>query len=102
MKNLKFLFLLVAAMIFAIPSQMSAQKKDKPVYQIVDDVEAPHTIVQNQAKSGTCWCFAGTGFVEAEILRKYDVKLNLSEMYFVRWAYTKKFNRFVMGVRCGK
>ena len=95
MKNLKFLFLLVAAMIFAIPSQMSAQKKDKPVYQIVDDVEAPHTIVQNQAKSGTCWCFAGTGFVEAEILRKYDVKLNLSEMYFVRWAYTKKFNRFV-------
>ena len=95
MKNLKLLILLVAAMIFAIPAQMSAQKKDKPVYQIVDDVEVPHTIVQNQAHSGTCWCFAGTGFVEAEILRKYDVKLNLSEMYFVRWAYTKKFDRFI-------
>ena len=93
MKTLKIAVLLVASMLFAIP--MQAQKDEKPVYQITDDVEVPHTIVQNQAKSGTCWCFAGTGFVEAEILRKYDVKLNLSEMFFVRWAYTKKFDRFV-------
>lgn len=93
MKNFKHLILLATAMIFAISSQ--AQKEEKPVYQFTDDVEVPHTIVQNQAKSGTCWCFAGTGFVEAEILRKYDVKLNLSEMFSVRWAYTKKFDRFV-------
>ena len=93
MKNLKHVFLLAFAMLFAISAQ--AQKNDKAVYQIVDDVEVPHTIVQNQAQSGTCWCFAGTGFVEAEILRKYDERLNLSEMYFVRWAYTQKFHRFV-------
>lgn len=93
MKTLKFTILLVAAMFFTIPAQ--AQKDEKPVYQFTDEVEVPHTIVQNQAKSGTCWCFAGTGFVEAEILRKYDVKLNLSEMFSVRWAYTKKFDRFV-------
>ena len=93
MKNLKYAILLAAAMLFAISAQ--AQKKDKPVYQIEDDVEVPHTIVQNQASSGTCWCFAGTGFVEAEILKKYDVKLNLSEMYFVRWAYKQKFDRFI-------
>ncbi len=93
MKDLKHLILVAAAMFFAISAQ--AQKEEKPVYQLTDDVEVPHTIVQNQAKSGTCWCFADTGFVEAEILRKYDVKLNLSEMYSVRWAYTKKFDRFV-------
>ena len=93
MKNLKYAFLLATAMLFAVSAQ--AQKEEKPVYQFTDDVEVPHTIVQNQAKSGTCWCFAGTGFVEAEILRKYDVKLNLSEMFSVRWAYTKKFDRFV-------
>lgn len=92
MKNFKHLILLAAAMLFAVSSQA---QKNEPVYQITDDVEVPHTIVQNQASSGTCWCFAGTGFVEAEILRKYDVKLNLSEMYFVRWAYAKKFDRFV-------
>ena len=93
MKTLKIAVLLVASMLFAMPVQ--AQKDEKPVYQITDDVEVPHTIVQNQGRSGTCWCFAGTGFVEAEILRKYDVKLNLSEMFSVRWAYTKKFDRFI-------
>ena len=93
MKNLKYAFLLVAVMLLAFSAQ--AQKEEKPVYQLTDDVVAPHTIVQNQAKSGTCWCFAGTGFVEAEILRKYNETLNLSEMFFVRWAYTKKFDRFV-------
>ena len=93
MKILKSIVLLAVATLLAMP--MQAQKDEKPVYQITDDVEVPHTIVQNQAQSGTCWCFAGTGFVEAEILRKYDVKLNLSEMYFVRWAYAKKFDRFV-------
>ena len=93
MKNFKHVILIATAMFFALSAQ--AQKEEKPVYQFTDDVEVAHTIVQNQAKSGTCWCFAGTGFVEAEILRKYDVKLNLSEMFFVRWAYTKKFDRFV-------
>ena len=93
MKILKSIVLLAVATLLAMP--MQAQKDEKAVYQITDDVEVPHTIVQNQASSGTCWCFAGTGFVEAEILRKYDVKLNLSEMYFVRWAYAKKFDRFV-------
>jgi len=92
MKILKSIVLLAVAMLLAMPMQA---QKNEPVYKITDDVEVPHTIVQNQAQSGTCWCFAGTGFVEAEILRKYDVKLNLSEMYFVRWAYAKKFDRFV-------
>ena len=92
MKILKSIVLLAVATLLAMPMQA---QKNEPVYKITDDVEVPHTIVQNQAQSGTCWCFAGTGFVEAEILRKYDVKLNLSEMYFVRWAYAKKFDRFV-------
>ena len=67
MKTLKITVLFVISMLLAMPTQ--AQKEVKPVYQITDNVEVPHTIVQNQAQSGTCWCFAGTGFVEAEILR---------------------------------
>ena len=93
MKTLKITVLLVTSMLFAISAQ--AQKNEKPVYKFTDDVKVPHTIVQNQGRSGTCWCFAGTGFVEAEILRKYDETLNLSEMYFVRWAYGKKFERYI-------
>ena len=64
-------------------------------YKFTDDVVVPHTSVKNQAKSGTCWCFAGLGMVEAEILRKYDVELDLSEMHLVRWAYANKFEKFV-------
>ncbi|MGN0033927.1 MAG: C1 family peptidase [Candidatus Limimorpha sp.] len=93
-RNLKCTLLFVA-LVFATQTGLQAQKSDKPVYQFVDDIEVPHTIVQNQGSSGTCWDFAGTGFVEAEILRKYGVVLNLSEMYFDRWAYNAKFEKYV-------
>jgi len=60
MKDLKHLILVAAAMFFAISAQ--AQKEEKPVYQITDDVEVPHTIVQNPGENQErCWCFAGTG-----------------------------------------
>ena len=93
--------MLALAFIIAMPASLSAQKKgkkeakDERVYQITDEVVVPHTSVKNQAQSGTCWCFAGIGMVEAEILRKYNVDIDLSEMYLVRWAYTQKFEKFV-------
>ena len=49
---------------------------EKPVYQITETVNVKHTPVDNQGRSGTCWCFAGTGFVEAEILRIYGKEFN--------------------------
>lgn len=75
-----------------MPSLLFAQER---AYQITDDVVVPHTSVKNQSRSGTCWCFAGIGMVEAEILRKYNVELDLSEMYLVRWAYANKFEKYV-------
>lgn len=95
MKNLKIRLTMAAAMLFALSSFVLAQNNETPVYQFVDDVEVKHTIVQNQGSSGTCWCYAGTGFVEAEMLRKYGVELNLSEMFFDRWAYKAKFEKYV-------
>ena len=41
-----------------------AEEKD-PVYQITENVNVKHTPVDNQGSSGTWWCFAGVGFVEA-------------------------------------
>lgn len=101
MKRAKTIIMLALAFIIAMPASLSAQKKgkkeakDERVYQITDEVVVPHTSVKNQAQSGTCWCFAGIGMVEAEILRKYNVDIDLSEMYLVRWAYTQKFEKFV-------
>ena len=31
--------------------------------------EHPATPVKDQAKTGTCWCFAMTSFMESELLR---------------------------------
>ena len=101
MNRAKTIIMLVIALIIAMPTSLFAQKKGKKeakyerVYQITDEVVVPHTSVKNQAQSGTCWCFAGIGMVEAEILRKYNVDIDLSEMYLVRWAYTQKFEKFV-------
>ncbi|MCQ2309671.1 MAG: C1 family peptidase [Bacteroidales bacterium] len=95
MKNLKIRLSMAAAVLLAFSSFAYAQSDETSVYQFVDDVEVKHTIVQNQGSSGTCWCYAGTGFVEAEMLRKYGVELNLSEMFFDRWAYKAKFEKYV-------
>lgn len=95
MKNLKIRLSMAAAVLLAVSSFAYAQSDETSVYQFVDDVEVKHTIVQNQGSSGTCWCYAGTGFVEAEMLRKYGVELNLSEMFFDRWAYKAKFEKYV-------
>ena len=92
MNRIKTIVLLALAIVFSMPANVSAQEN---VYQITDDVVVPHTSVKNQAQSGTCWCFAGVGLIEAEILKKYNIEIDLSEMYLVRWAYANKFEKYV-------
>ena len=92
MNRIKTIVLLALAIVFSMPANVFAQES---VYQITDDVVVPHTSVKNQAQSGTCWCFAGVGLIEAEILKKYNVEIDLSEMYLVRWAYANKFEKYV-------
>lgn len=53
-------------------------------YGMKPEVEVPVTSVKNQAKSGTCWCFATTSFIEAELLRQGKGEYDLSEMFIVR------------------
>ena len=55
----------------------------------------PTTPVKNQYKSGTCWSFATTSFVETEILRTTAKTYDLSEMYFVYYGYKAKAESFV-------
>ena len=85
---------LLLGMGVSVFAQEPEEKKD-PVYQFTETVNVPHTAVDNQGSSGTCWCFAGIGFVEAEILRMYGKEFNLSEMYTVRKAWMEKVSKFV-------
>lgn len=53
------------------------------------------TPVKDQNKSGTCWCFCTTSFLEDEIMRKGGPELDLSEMFAVRHCYDDKAKKYV-------
>ena len=63
-------------------------------YEVV--VEVPREPVQNQGKTGTCWSYATTSFLETEVLRLTGQNIALSEMFVVRHAIIEKAKRFVM------
>ena len=91
-----FRFLAVALLLGAGSVALAQETtEEQPVYQIEETLNVPHTAVDNQGSSGTCWCFAGIGFVEAEILRLYGKEFNLSEMFVVRNAWKEKVSKFV-------
>jgi bleomycin hydrolase len=53
------------------------------------------TPVKSQNKSGTCWSYATTSYVETEIMRTGGPVLDLSEMYFVNYAYRAKAENYI-------
>ncbi len=92
---LKFLAITLLLGVGTVALAQENKEEEKQVYQITETLDVPHTVVDNQGSSGTCWCFAGIGFVEAEILRMYGKELNLSEMFVVRNAWMEKVAKFV-------
>lgn len=64
----------------------SAQYK----YEFTIVKENPATPVKNQAKTGTCWCFATNSFIESELIRMGKGEHDLSEMFIVRQNYMKR------------
>ena len=79
----------LAALLMASAS-LWAQKTDG--YQFTTVVNQEVTPVKNQAATGTCWCFATTSFIEAELLRMGKGEYDLSEMFIVRQKYMNQLN----------
>jgi len=63
-------------------------------FKTIKDIEANPVISQDN--TGTCWSFATTSFLEAEIIRLTGKHIDLSEMYNVRNTYPKKAWNYVM------
>lgn len=55
----------------------------------------PTTSVKDQNKSGTCWSFAATSFLEEDVLRRGEKELDLSEMWAVRNCYIDKAKKYI-------
>jgi Papain family cysteine protease len=62
-------------------------QKTKEGYKFTPMVELKATPVKNQSKTGTCWCFGTTSFIESELIRKGKGEFDLSEMWIIRHNY---------------
>ncbi|QKG81186.1 aminopeptidase [Tenuifilum thalassicum] len=77
--------MLIAAMAFAQVEGFKFNSK-------VDITTSP---VKDQNRTGTCWSFATTSFIETELIRMGNPVYDISEMYFVRYAYEQKAKDYV-------
>ncbi|PVW15798.1 C1 family peptidase [Marixanthomonas spongiae] len=65
-------------------------------YKFTTEIDLETTPVISQGRTGTCWSFSTSSFLESEIIRLTGKKIDLSEMYTVRNTYPKKAENFVM------
>lgn len=75
-------------------------KKPKPAtepegYRFTDTRVIPSTRIEDQHRSGTCWCYSTLSFLESEILRAGGEEVELSEMWLVRNIYYEKALKYV-------
>jgi len=68
----------------------AAFAQTQTIYQFTPVRDIPVTPVKDQARTGTCWCFATISFLEAELIRQGKGEYDLSEMFVVRNNYTDR------------
>jgi bleomycin hydrolase len=73
-----------------------ASAQDYSGYEFKKAKEWKNTAVKSQDRTGTCWSYATTSFLESEIIRLGGDEPDLSEMYFVRYAYENRARQYVM------
>jgi bleomycin hydrolase len=75
---------------------ISALTIAQEAYKFTPEIDLETTPVISQGRTGTCWSFSSTSFLESEIIRLTGKEIDLSEMYTVRNTYPKKAENFVM------
>ncbi|HBY99876.1 MAG TPA: hypothetical protein DEO84_01020, partial [candidate division Zixibacteria bacterium] len=93
----------------SITSAIRAQNPEDSEYKVIrfdigklkrptslDDFKTQfHFPPLGQYRTGTCWCFSATSFLETEAARQSGCKVKLSEMYTVYHEYLEKARHFV-------
>jgi bleomycin hydrolase len=95
----KLSLLLVVLVGFTACAQELKENKTKSfdenyTFKTVIDVDA--TSVKSQGRTGTCWSFSTSSFVESEILRKTGQMVDVSEMYNARKSYERKAENYIL------
>ena len=100
MKQLLFALIMLPGM--AMATSRTSPSMDPEVivpdstgFTFTDIKVNPTTSVKDQNKSGTCWSFAATSFLEEDLLRRGGPEVDLSEMYAVRNCYIDKAKKYI-------
>ena len=94
---MKNLFAMTLALVATLPMMGQNDSNTNEGYQFTVSKELPVTSVKNQSRAGTCWDYAGTAFLEAELLRMNKGEYDLSEMYT---AFVDYMDRAAAVIRC--
>ncbi len=93
--------IITLAALAALPISMMATQPAQPDsaatggFRFKDIKTVKTTSIKDQNRSGTCWSFAGTSFIEDEVMRKGGPELDLSEMFTVYHCYSDKADKYI-------
>jgi bleomycin hydrolase len=94
-KNNALLLTLICILTYTIGLSQEAETPKEEGYKFTTIKNIKASPVKDQYKSGTCWSFAATSYLESELIRLGYDTLDISEMYFVNYAYREKAIRYV-------
>ncbi|MFP4488763.1 MAG: C1 family peptidase [Bacteroidales bacterium] len=86
----RIISVLLIAFLFLNASAQPGKNAKTNGYQFKTLVSLDATPVKNQSRTGTCWCFATTSFIESELMRMGKGEYDLSEMFVVRHNYVDR------------
>ena len=98
--SISFLFAVGSSLAFATGMPAPSEAPDVVVpdstgFKFTDVKVNKTTSVKDQNKSGTCWSFSATSFVEEDVMRRGGPELDLSEMFTVRNCYIDKAKKYI-------
>ncbi len=89
--KLKLLYLAIAGIMAGkVSAQDFVTNNTESKYQFTIEKKLDVTPVKNQNKSGTCWSFSTSSFLESEVIRIGKAPVDLSMMWVVRNMYYEK------------
>jgi bleomycin hydrolase len=93
-KRLSFVFIAIIISYYPSIGQVDIEAKNTYEFETINSIEC--TPVKSQDRTGTCWSFATSSFLESEIIRKGKGYHDLSEMFVVRNVYRDKAKNYVL------
>lgn len=78
-----------------LPTPINVQPINN-AYQFTTVIDIEASEIKSQGRTGTCWSFSTSSFLESEIYRISGKTIDVSEMYNVRSTYSRKTWNYVM------